>query len=441
MAPTASKATQRAAKRTVALELPQLRTDQWGIVAHPAKIKVLAMGRRWGKSVVGQVIAVTTAHGGGRVAWCTPTYRNARPLWRLVKKALAPLAAAGLCTIREGERTVEFANGGFLALYSMDNPDSIRGENFHLVIVDEAAMISEEAWTDCIQPVLADNDGDCILISTPKGRNWFYREWMHALRHMREGGLRFAAFRANSRSNPSPNIQRAFDQARERSSERTFLQEWCAQFIEDGGLVFRGVGKVARARKKRPYVGRFAFGLDWGKSKDSTSITVIDIERRRIVDWDCFNQIGWSLQRGRVRAMFDKWQPELILAEENSIGGPNIEVLMQEGLPILGFNTNSATKGPLIESHVLSIERRDILIPEDEETQLEYEEFESETNHKTKRTYYGAPIGGHDDRVISGALADWASLHFYELLALLEQERERFLSLPEDEYRAKISDF
>ena len=310
----------------IALELPQLRRDQWEVAAHPAKIKVLAMGRRWGKSVLGQCVAIPSAYNGLRVAWVVPTYKNGRPLWRLIERVLGPLRKAGLCRINRSERTVEFPNGGFLAMYSMDNPDSIRGENFHLIIVDEAAMISEEAWTDCIQPTLADNDGDCILISTPKGRNWFWKEFQSAKKHAAEGGLRYHCWTATSRSNPNPNIQAAFDRVKEKVSERTYRQEWCAEILEDGGEVFRGVTLVSKAQKREPYIGTFVMSADWGKSNDFTSLKVMDIHTRRVVDWDRYNTVGWSLQRGRLRAMHDRWQPQIVLAEENSIGNPNIEV-------------------------------------------------------------------------------------------------------------------
>jgi hypothetical protein len=402
-------------------------------------LKVLAMGRRWGKSVLGQCVAIPTAMSGARVAWCVPNYKNGRPLWRLIVRTLGPLKKHGLVRIDSSERTVEFKNGGFLALYSMDNADSIRGENFHLIIVDEAAMISEDAWLNCIQPTLADNDGDCILISTPKGRNWFWKEWTQAKADMENGGTRYAAFTANSRSNPNPNIQRAFDMARERVPERTFRQEWCAEFLEDGGTVFRYVSKVAKAVQRDPYPGTFVMGVDWGKNNDYTVLTVMDIETGKVVDWDRFNGIGWSLQRGRLVTMHNKWQPDLILAEENSIGEPNIEVLMQEGLPILGFNTNGKTKGPLIESFSLSIERREVLTPRDQVFSNELESYEGEKNKNTGRMKYGAPEGQHDDTVISGALADWARLHYYDLMALLEAEQDT--EVADDDYRANISSF
>lgn len=212
------------------LSLPRLREDQYRIATHPAKIKVLAMGRRWGKTLLSGVIVASSASNGGRVAWVVPNYKNGRALWRWVKAVLGPLKASGWAVINEQERTIEFPHtGGFLGIYSADNADAIRGEWFHLVVLDEAARIAEEVWTDIIQPTLADVGGDAILISTPKGKNWFWREWMRGV----SDGVRIAAFRAPSRDNPNPRIRLAASVAKTVTSENTYRQEWEAEFVDE----------------------------------------------------------------------------------------------------------------------------------------------------------------------------------------------------------------
>ena len=165
------------------------------------------------------VMEVLSRHG--KVAWIAPGYKNSRPLWRWATNAAAPAVKAGRMTVDKSERVIETDRGGFLAVYSGDNIDSIRGEAFHLAVLDEAAMLGEGAWTDAIMPTLADYDGDALLISTPKGRNWFFIEYANAL----GDGRYAAAFTAPSSANPLPGIQRAFQRVRERVSDRTYRQE------------------------------------------------------------------------------------------------------------------------------------------------------------------------------------------------------------------------
>lgn len=364
------------------------------------------MGRRWGKSVLGQAVSVSTASVGGRVAWCVPNYRNGNPLWRAVKQALAPLVTAKLCSIDNTNRTVEFINGGGIAIYSMDNPDSIRGEAFNVAILDEAAMMADGVWQEAIQPTLADNDGDAIIISTPKGRNWFWDEWRRGKADMEYA----ASWTAPSSDNPNPNIQRAAQRAKDRISDRRYRQEWLAEFLEDGGGVFRNVRKQATLpRLQAPIEGHaYVFGVDWGRSDDSTVITVIDATARQVVLSDAFTDIGYAIQRGRIVAAYEKWRPYDIIAEANSMGLPNIEQLQAEGLPVTAFTTTNASKQQAIDALALAFERENIEIVADEELIGELEAFEmSKLPSGLQR--FGAPAGKHDDRVMSLAIG-WSAI-------------------------------
>jgi len=142
---------------------------------NPASTKLVCTGRRWGKTTMCGSLALACANEGASVAWVAPTYRNSRPLWRLAERMTSPVADSLI--IRRAERTIEFPSGGSLSIYSADSPDSIRGEAFDLVIVDEAAMVDERVWYDVLIPTLADRRGRALLISTPRGRNWFWREY------------------------------------------------------------------------------------------------------------------------------------------------------------------------------------------------------------------------------------------------------------------------
>jgi hypothetical protein len=150
-------------------------------------------------------------------------------------------------------------------------------------------------------------------------------------------------------------------------------------------------------------------GVDWGKANDFTVISVMDADNGHEVALARFNQIGWGLQRGRLRELYDVWQPYIVLAESNSIGEPNIEALQAEGVPVQGFATTAVSKAPLIEALSLAIEKREIglLSSADSEGALANAELQAYTIHQLPGGgwRYGAPNGMHDDTVISRALA------------------------------------
>ena len=145
-------------------------------------------------------------------------------------------------------------------------------------------------------------------------------------------------------------------------------------------------------------------GVDWGRDNDATAIVVIDADSRRMVALDRFNQVSWSLQRGRLAAIYEHWKPAVIWAEANSIGSPNIEALQDEGLPVRAFTTTAKSKPPLIEDLALAIERADLALLPDEGLLSELASYAME-RLPAGGYRYSAPPGLHDDLVIAAALA------------------------------------
>ena len=358
------------------------------------------MGRRWGKSFMASVYALTCADMGGHVAWIAPTYRNSRPLWRSAERAIAPIA--NRLTVRRSEREIIFPSGGSLSVYSADNPDSMRGMAFDVVIIDEASRVSEEAWTDVIQPTLADRGGTAVLISTPHGRNWFYREWLRGQRHTD----RIASFQAPTSANPNPQIKDAFERAREAVSDRTFRQEWMAEFVDDGGGVFRGVRDAVRSAKiDAPVQDRtYVAGLDWALSGDYTVLTIIDQVTREVVFIDRFTNTEYSMQRARIAATCERFGVYVIIAESNAMGKPNNDMLRSAGIRVRDFNTSNSSKAQIIESLAAAFDHRSIAIYDDRTLIDELEAYEGE-RLPSGQMRYGAPDGVHDDTVMSLALA------------------------------------
>jgi len=194
----------------------------------------LACGRRWGKTRLAAVIALEAALRGGRVWWIGPTYPVAAIGWRLLKKLTIPLNL----NKNEAERRLEFPGGGEIWVKSADNPDSLRGEGLDLAIFDECAFIKEEAWIDSIRPALTDTQGNAVFISTPAGKNWFWKLWLRA-----QVDEDWQAWHYPSVSNPFLDPEE-INQAKTELPDRTFRQEYLAEFIEHEGAVFRKIGQA-----------------------------------------------------------------------------------------------------------------------------------------------------------------------------------------------------
>jgi len=299
------------------------------------------------------------------------------------------------------DRQVTLPGGGWVQVRSADNPDSLRGEGLDFVVFDECAFMQEAAWIDAVRPALSDRQGRALFISTPKGHNWFWRNW---LRGQDDGESEWQSWRFPTSTNPYIEPSE-IEAARRQLPQRTFEQEYLAEFIDDAGAVFRNIRAcVAQGPAKPSTSHHYVMGVDWAQSYDFTVLTVIERETRRVCAIDRFNQIGWEVQRGRLQALARQWQVCDILAEENSIGGPNIEQLQSEGLPVKGFTTTAQTKQDIIVALQLAFERGEIGIPDDEMLISELQAFEA-TRLPSGRWRYEAPEGMHDDCVISLALA------------------------------------
>ena len=198
---------------------------------------------------------------------------------------------------------------------------------------------------------------------------------------------------------------------RRLTPDHVWQTEYQAQFSNNSGQVFRHIRDAVCAPPAKPQPDhRYVAGIDWGRDNDYTAIAVIDATANQMVALDRFNQVGWSLQRNRLRALVDFWQPHVIWAEVNSIGEPNIEALIQDGLPVRGFRTTASSKPPLIEALALALERGNLSLLDHPALLAELAAY-AQQRLPTGAFRYGAPPGAHDDTVIATALAWRAVQH------------------------------
>jgi len=137
------------------------------------RFAVVVAHRRFGKTVaaLNHLIrdAVLNEKETPRYAYIAPTYGQAkRVAWDYLVKYTTPLGG----TNNISELRVDFW-GRRIQLYGSDHPDSLRGQFFDGVIIDEVGDQNPKIWTDIIRPALTDRKGWCLFIGTPKGHNHF----------------------------------------------------------------------------------------------------------------------------------------------------------------------------------------------------------------------------------------------------------------------------
>jgi phage terminase large subunit-like protein len=386
------------AERVIAL--PRRHAAQQRVVSEAARFNVLACGRRWGKTTLGVDLLVPPALEGYPVAWFAPTYKMLTEVWREVRRVFLPATER----VNAQEHRLELVTGGVVDMWSLDTPNTARGRRYRRIVADEAAMVAdlEDAWNAVLRPTLVDFKGDAWFLSTPKGYGHF-----RALFDAGQDPQRpdWASWQMPTTSNPHIDSEEV-EAARLMLPERTYAQEFLAQFLEDGGGVFRRVrDAVGAAPQDGKQAGRrYVVGVDWGKLEDFTVLVVIDTTTQEVVCVDRFNQIDYAIQVPRLQALCERFSPDAVYAEQNSIGVPLIEQLQRAGLPVYPFVTTNASKAVAIDALALAFERGEIRIPDDPVLVGELLAYDAE-RLPGGLLRYGAPAGMHDDCVMALALA------------------------------------
>jgi hypothetical protein len=214
-----------------------LHERQQEIYDSPARFKVVAAGRRFGKSYLAGVLlfveaskttktrsdGVTIGLGLEEVFYVAPTFdQGKRIMWPLLKELGLDLIAQKY----ENTGTLELINGRRISIKGSDRPDTLRGIGLSYVVLDEYAFMKEEVWEQIIMPALTRSEGGAMFIGTPDGKNHFYDLWM----------------RGNSSEHPDwvswhfPSVENPFlmrkeiEDAKSRMSTERFKQEMEASF-------------------------------------------------------------------------------------------------------------------------------------------------------------------------------------------------------------------
>ncbi len=386
----------------IILSLPRRHPTQERAKREARRFNALAWGRRAGKTVLGIDRGVEAALAGKPVAWFSPTYKMLSEVWREMRLVLQPVTAR--CTA--SEHRLQLVTGGVVDMWSLDNPNVARGRKYARVILDEWAMVgaAAEAWQEVIRPTLADLHGDAWFLSTPKGRNLFWQMYQWG-----QDPTMTDWYSLQVPTSANPFIARAEIEAmRHDLPELVYQQEVLAEFLEGEGVVFRNIAACLGAPETTPeaHKGHYlSVGVDWAKQQDYSAFSVVCHDCKAEVAHDRFNQVDYVVQRGRLQALYEKWRPELILCESNSIGEPILEELFRADLPVRGFETTASTKPPLIENLALAFERAEWQWLDDPVWTAELEAYERKVSPVTGRSSYSAPEGMHDDTVMARALA------------------------------------
>jgi len=366
---------------------------------------VLDCGRRFGKDIMQRNYACEGLLAGEPVSWYEPEYKSLLDNWTWFTNTMQPITASK----SEQNKRIDLVTGGYLEMWSLQDPDASRGRHYQRVIINEAAKVPhlEYSWNAVIRITLADLLGGAMIGSTPKGRNFFWQLYRKGEDNQEP---EWSSFHQTTYDNPFID-RREIDEIKRTLPDVIFQQEIMAEFVDDSGGVFRRVQDAAKVeaidkpKRGRQYIG----GVDVASAVDYTVVSVMDAKSKQLVYLDRFNRVDYGVLVDRLQAVYKRFGLDLMKVESNSIGQPVIDAMISRGMRIIPFTTTSGTKQNIIQNLQAAFENGEIGIINDPVLIGELLSFESKRNSSGSFSY-SAPDGMHDDCVMSLAIA-WDAIH------------------------------
>jgi hypothetical protein len=368
------------------------------------KFGVVATGRQFGKSLLAQNLMLywLLKSPNKKGAWITPVYNQCKKIFQELTSAAHDI----IISQNKADLTITFINGSTLQFLSTDNYNTIRGFSFHYMVIDEAAFIKEEAINEAVMPTLTALGKKCLIISTPKSKNWFYH---YFLRGNTPNNV-YIAFKGISRDNPY--VSKDFLIEQHKSLPRDiYEQEYLAEFTDAGNDVFTGIADVCiRNEWNGPQNGtKYFAGIDLGLANDYSVLTIMD-ELGRVSYMERVNGTSYAEITKSFITAIKRYRIAGGYCETNGPGRPVFEVFRQSERKIQEFVTTNESKTVGIRALIYAIQEQSLELPSQTLFPYLYAELNAYTYklNATGTVSFSAPSGLHDDCIMSLMMANEA---------------------------------
>jgi phage FluMu gp28-like protein len=270
--------------------------------------------------------------------------------------------------------------------------------------------------------MLTDTMGKALLISTPRGKNWFYALYKRGEDEEQSDYESFSFPTISSPYIPDSEVE----EARQTLPEDVFAQEYGGEFLEEAAGVFHGIESCIYGEFEDPHLGqladsvprhRYVIGWDIAKARDFSVVSVMDCDFVReggivaphLAHWERFNSLRYDVQIEKVSAIARQYDAYVLL-DSTGLGDPIYDMMLSKGVPCVPYVFTTKSKQMLIQNLSIAIQTQSISYPNVPVLIQELSAFQY-TVSPAGQMLYSAPEGDHDDCVISLALGTWAAQH------------------------------
>ena len=291
----------------------QLLDWQTEVMKSDARFKVVAAGRRTGKSHLAAISLILAAldERQGKVFYVAPTQGQARDvIWHTIFDIAGDIVERSHINNLE----ITLAGGNTIYLKGADRPDSLRGVSLKHLVLDEYAFMKPDVFESILRPALADRKGSLIAIGTPEGRNHFYDMFTGAQSWNDWENFHFTSF-DNPLVDPSE-----IEHARQTLPAWAFRQEFMASFDARTGGMF-DVDQFIYYDESVKAIGDYYISIDLAgfkqqgqrkaKKRDDSAIAVTKVTAEGLWYVEDIVWGQWSLDETckQIFAAVEKYRP------------------------------------------------------------------------------------------------------------------------------------
>lgn len=421
----------------------------------------VACGSKFGKSL-GAATCLTNAvmnKHGGRWRWLAPLYRQSKIGMDYFSKLVPPSPHSEFSYAKMRidfpllDSNIEFMH--------TQTPVDLEGAAIDGQIGDEAAKMPYQAYVSA-RTTQTFTRGPSMWVSTPYGKNWFYKRYMECKEQMEwaisKGQVpTVLAIHAPTISNPfvHPDV---IAQAKQDLPDRLFRQYYGAEFCDESSI-FIGYNECStgpelefESANQHHWLhadhakASVVIGADWAKVRDYAVFVAIDYNAtpKKVVGFQRFHGISYVAAVKELYQFSKNFkQVSTIWHDKTGVGEALDDMLGHFPLPFMGFTFSNQSKASIVNGLGLTFEKKDIDIPKWGILLSELATYEV-TVSDTGLMRYNASAGSHDDTVIALGLANAAASEYqqgsFEVRLLDDLPKDRRLNSLERYYNDLISD-
>ena len=259
--------------------MTKLTRPQFEVFDTNERFRVVVAGRRFGKTFlsIAELIDVAVPKEGSHCWYVAPTYKAAKEIaWDML---IARIPPEWIRKSNETALTLTLINGSVISLKGAEKPDNLRGRSLDFVVMDEFADMRPEAWYEVIRPSLSDRQGSALFIGTPKGRNHFYDLWTQGA----DGNPDWYSFQYTT-IDGGQVAPEEIEAAKRDLDERTFNQEYNAQFVNYSGIIYYNFSREESVNRSADDGSMLHIGMDFNLDPMSAIVAIRDGSTLKIID-------------------------------------------------------------------------------------------------------------------------------------------------------------